>query len=84
MGSQWRSSFLATAIAVLAFGVAMGYLEAAVVVYLRAALGLGPLDAVPVVDRGEFEAFAGIEIDSRTRDAADDRRRRLALWPHPA
>jgi hypothetical protein len=29
-------------VVVLAFGVAMGYLEAAVVVYLRAALGLGP------------------------------------------
>lgn len=40
-------TFRSTAIAVLAFGVAMGYLEAAVVVYLRAALGLGPPGLVP-------------------------------------
>ncbi len=62
MGSQWPGSFLATAIAVLAFGIAMGYLEATVVVYLRAALGLGPLVVLTVAVPGDFDAFAGIEI----------------------
>jgi hypothetical protein len=38
--SPQGSSFRATALVVLAYGVAMGFLEAAVVVYLRAALGL--------------------------------------------
>ena len=57
-----HSSFLATAIAVLAFGIAMGYLEATVVVYLRAALGLDAVVSVPVAEPGEFDAYAGIEI----------------------
>ena len=48
--------------AVLAFGIAMGYLEATVVVYLRAALGLDPRVVVPVADPGAFDAYAGIEI----------------------
>jgi len=56
------ASFLTTAIAVLVFGIAMGYLEAAVVVYLRAALGLAPVGLVPVADVAEFDTFAGIEI----------------------
>ena len=56
------ASLLATAIVVLAFGVAMGYLEAAVVVYLRAALDLGSLEVVPAVDPGELDTFAAIEI----------------------
>jgi hypothetical protein len=56
-----QSSFLATAIAVVAFGVAMGYLEATVVVYLRAALGLDAV-VVPVVEPGQFDAYGGIEI----------------------
>ncbi len=60
--SRWPGSFLGTAIAVLAFGMAMGYLEATVVVYLRAALGLDPRIAVPVADPGAFDAYAGIEI----------------------
>ncbi len=59
-GSLQQRSLLATAIAVLAFGIAMGYLEATVVVYLRAALGLDAV--VPVVEPGEFDAYAGIEI----------------------
>jgi hypothetical protein len=61
-GSLQQSSFLATAIAVLAFGVAMGYLEATVVVYLRAALGLDAVVSVPVAEPGEFDTYAGIEI----------------------
>jgi hypothetical protein len=62
VSSRGPDSFLATAIVVLAFGIAMGYLEAAIVVYLRAALGLAPLGLVPVADVAEFDAFAGIEI----------------------
>jgi hypothetical protein len=41
-GPGGASGVRGTAVAVLAYGLAMGYLEAAVVVYLRAALGLGP------------------------------------------
>ena len=62
MSSRSLDSFLATAVVVLAFSIAMGYLEATVVVYLRAALGLGPFDVVPVADRGDFDAFATIEV----------------------
>jgi len=62
MGDRWPNSFLATAVAVLVFGIAMGYFEAAVVVYLRAALGLAGLVVVPVAEPGEFDAYAGIEI----------------------
>lgn len=51
-----------TAIAVVAFGLAMGYLEATVVVYLRTALGLDVTVIVPVAEAGRFDAFAGIEI----------------------
>ncbi len=61
-GGQWRGAFLATTVAVLAFGIAMGYLEAAVVVYLRAAIGLDAVGSVPVAEPGEFDAYAGIEI----------------------
>ncbi len=61
MSSQRPSSFASTAIAVLVFGIAMGYLEAVVVVYLRTALDVGPLDIVPVAEPGAFDAFAGIE-----------------------
>jgi hypothetical protein len=57
-----RGSFLGTAIAVLAFGIAMGYLEATVVVYLRAALGLDVAVSLPVAEPGAFDAYAGIEI----------------------
>lgn len=55
-------AFWATALAILAFGVAMGYLEAAVVVYLRGALGLAPAGLVPVYDPVAFGAFAGTEV----------------------
>jgi hypothetical protein len=59
---QRRGSFFATASVVLAFGIAMGYLEAAVVVYLRAALELDTSVVVPVAEQGAFDAFAGIEL----------------------
>lgn len=56
------TGFGSTAVAVVAFGVAMGYLEAAVVVYLRAALGLAPAELVTSRDPSTFGALAGIEI----------------------
>jgi hypothetical protein len=55
-------AFPSTAIAVLAFGVAMGYLEAAVVAYLRAAVGLTPAGPVLARDAVGFAAFEGIEV----------------------
>ena len=61
MGSQSRGSFLSTAVVVLIFSVAMGYLEAAVVVYLRAALGMGASVVVPVAEPGSLDVYAGIE-----------------------
>lgn len=52
---------MSTAVAVVAFGVAFGYVEATVVVYLRAALGIVPA-AVPAHDPGTFGTFEAIEI----------------------
>jgi hypothetical protein len=54
--------FGSTAVAVLAYGVAMGYLEAAVVVYLGAALGLAPATLVPVQVPATFGTFAAVEV----------------------
>lgn len=56
-----KSGFVSTALAVVAFGVAFGYVEAAVVVYLRAALGIVP-GAVPAHDPGTFGTFEAVEI----------------------
>ncbi len=53
--------FTSTAVAVVAFGVAFGYVEAAVVVYLRAALGLAP-GAVMAQGVGSFGTFEAVEI----------------------
>lgn len=61
-GARWQGSFLGTAIAVIAFSLAMGYLEATVVVYLRTALGIDASVIVPVAEPGGFDAFAGIEV----------------------
>lgn len=56
-----RSGFLPTAGAILAFGAAFGFVEAAVVVYLRAALGLVP-GTVMAHDPGTFGTFEAVEI----------------------
>ena len=53
-------AFPSTAVAVVAFGVAMGYLEAAVVVYLRSAIETGAV--VPAHDPATFGTFEAIEI----------------------
>ncbi|MBA3877856.1 MAG: hypothetical protein C0498_13205 [Anaerolinea sp.] len=55
------AAFATTALIVVSFGAAMGYLEAAVVVYLRAALELLP-GAVPAHDPDTFGTFEAIEI----------------------
>ncbi len=56
-----RPGFTPTAVAVVAFGVAFGYVEAAVVVYLRAALELAP-GAVMAQSVGSFGTFEAVEI----------------------
>ena len=57
MTEQNRGAFRSTAIAVVAFGVAFGYLEAAVVVYLRSAIETGAVVAAHgPVTFGTFEA----------------------------
>ena len=58
-----RSSgaFGSTAVVVLVFGIAMGFLEAAVVVYLRAALGIVPSN-VPAHDPATLGTFEAIEV----------------------
>jgi hypothetical protein len=56
-GASWS-----TAVIVVAFGIAMGFLEAAVAVYLRAALGLDPSGFAPVHDTAAFDAFEAVEL----------------------
>jgi hypothetical protein len=53
--------FGAVAATILAFGIAMGYLEAVVVVYLRAALEALP-GAVPGHDPGTLGTFEAVEV----------------------
>lgn len=55
MTERGQAAFASTALPVVAFGVAMGYLESTVVVYLRAAVGIVP-SAVPAHDPKMFEA----------------------------
>jgi hypothetical protein len=55
------AGFVGTAAAALAFGAAFGYVEATVVVYLRAALGLVP-GAVMAHDPGTFGTFEAVEV----------------------
>lgn len=59
-------AFATTSVAVVAFGVAMGFLEAAVVVYLRAALEIVP-SAVPAHDPATLGTFETVEV---AREAA--------------
>lgn len=54
-----RVGIWSTAAVVVAFGVAMGYVEAAVVVYLRAAV---TGSVVPAQDPGAFGTFEAVEI----------------------
>ncbi|MEW5990198.1 MAG: hypothetical protein AB1736_02480 [Chloroflexota bacterium] len=52
--------FGGVAITVIAFGIAMGWLEGAVVVYLRAATGTGA--ATPTIDPAAFARYLPIEV----------------------
>ena len=61
MTAATRVGFVETAVAVLVFGAAFGYVEATVVVYLRAALGLVP-GAVMAHDPGTLGTFEAVEI----------------------
>lgn len=60
------SGFAKTAVTVVLFGVAFGYVEAAVVVYLRAALET-VAGAVPAADPDTFGTFEAVEV---VREAA--------------
>jgi hypothetical protein len=53
-------TFRGIAVAIIAFGIAFGYLEAAVVVYLRAAIGAGVV-GLPL-DESVFGSYAGVEV----------------------
>lgn len=57
-----RSGFRGTALAVIAYGVAMAFLEAAVVVYVRAALAIAPDAIFPLRYPGAFGDLAAIEV----------------------
>jgi hypothetical protein len=59
---QSERRFAVTAFIILAFAGAMAYLESAVVVYLRAALGLAPGEVFPLQPPGSLGSFAGIEF----------------------
>jgi hypothetical protein len=60
LSARSSGAFRSTAVAVVAFGVAMGYLEAAVVVYLRSAIEAGAV--VAAYDPATFGTFEAIEI----------------------
>lgn len=60
MTGRGSPAFRSTAVAVLAFGVAFGYVEAAVVAYLRAAIEIGSV--VPAHDPASFGTFEAVEI----------------------
>jgi hypothetical protein len=55
-----HGSFRSTAVAVAAFGIAMGYLEATVVVYLRAAIDAGVV--TPAQDPATLGTFEVLEV----------------------
>ncbi len=61
MTGRRTGAFRSTAIVALAYGIAMGYVEAAVVVYLRAAVGLSTSGLIPVDDAAAFGAFSRVE-----------------------
>jgi hypothetical protein len=54
--------FAATAVAIVTYAVAMAYVEAAVVVYLRAAYGLAVGDIFPLHEPVGADPFATIEV----------------------
>ncbi len=57
-----RAGFIATAVVVIAYAVAMAFLESAVVVYLQRALGIDPRALFPVEDPAVTGDLAAIEV----------------------
>ena len=57
-----RMQFRRRALAVVAFAAAMGYLEAACVVYLQRAIGMTPAQLFPVRDASTLNGLAGAEL----------------------
>jgi hypothetical protein len=60
LSARRSEAFWSAAVAVVAFGIAMGYLEAVVVVYLRSAIETGSI--VPAHDPDSFGTFETTEI----------------------
>lgn len=60
LSERGSGTFRSTAVAVVAFGVAFGYVEAAVVAYLRAAFEVGSV--VPAHDPASLGTFEATEI----------------------
>lgn len=56
------TGLLATAVAVVAYGAAMAFLESAVVVYLQQALGIDPRALFPLQDPAGMGDLAAIEV----------------------
>jgi hypothetical protein len=56
------SGFAATAVVVIAYGVAMAFLESAVVVYLQRALAIDPRALFPLQDPAGMGDLAAIEV----------------------
>lgn len=57
-----RRSLAGTAVVVVAYAIAMGYLEAAVVVYLRQAVGIEHEALFPLHDGGGLQTLGPIEL----------------------
>jgi hypothetical protein len=57
-----RPGVAATASTVVAYGVAMAFVESAVVVYLQRALGIDPRQMFPIRDRSAVGELAAIEV----------------------
>ncbi len=57
-----RRSITGRAAVVIAFGIAMAYLESACVVYLQRAVGLTPAHLFPIRDAASLQGLAGIEL----------------------
>lgn len=60
MTTSGSGGFRSTAVVAIAFGIAFGYVEAAVVAYLRAAIEIGSI--MPAHDPATFGTFEAVEI----------------------
>ena len=60
LSARGSGTFRSTAVAVIAFGIAFGYVEAAVVVYLRSAIEIGSV--VPAHEPATLGTYEAVEI----------------------